>query len=60
MNKITGGLLFFFPLTLGLVELKYSAVIVCSIATVAAIQEGYFIGTGRALVMGQGSSEKGS
>ena len=51
MNKITGGLLFFFPLTPGLVELKYSAVIVCSIATVSAIQEGYFIGTGRALVM---------
>ena len=42
MNKITGGLLFLFPLTLGLVELRYSAVIVCSIATVAAIQEGHF------------------
>ena len=40
MNKVTGGLLFLFPLTLGLIELKYSAVIVCSIATVAAIQEG--------------------
>ena len=51
MNKVTGLLLFLFPLTLGLVELKYSAVIVCSIATVSAIQEGYFIGTGRALVM---------
>ena len=51
MNKVTGFLLFLFPLTLGLVELKYSAVIVCSIATVSAIQEGYFIGTGRALVM---------
>lgn len=60
MNKITGGLLFFFPLTLGLVELKYSAVIVCSIATVAAIQEGYFIGTGRALVTGQENSAKES
>ena len=40
MNKVTGGLLFLFPLTLGLIELKYSAAIVCSIATVAAIQEG--------------------
>ena len=60
MNKITGGLLFFFPLTLGLVELKYSAVIVCSIATVAAIQEGYFIGTGRVLVTGQENSAKES
>ena len=60
MNKITGGLLFFFPLTLGLVELKYSAVIVCSIATASAIQEGYFIGTGRALVTGQEYSAKES
>ena len=53
MNKVTGFLLFLFPLTLGLIELKYSAVIVCSIATFSAIQEGYFIGTGRALVMEQ-------
>lgn len=53
MNKVTGGLLFLFPLTLGSIGLKYSAVIVCSIATASAIQEGYFIGTGRALVMGQ-------
>ena len=60
MNKITGGLLFFFPLTLGSIELKYSAVIVCSIATVSAIQEGYFIGTGRALVMEHKNSTKES
>lgn len=53
MNKVTGFLLFLFPLTLELVELKYSAVIVCFIATVSAIQEGYFIGTGCALMMGQ-------
>ena len=52
MNKVTGGLLFFLPLTLGTIELKYSAVIVCYIATVSAIQEGYFIGTGRAFMMG--------
>ena len=60
MNKITGGLLFFFPLTLGSIELKYSAVTVCSIATVSAIQEGYFIGTGRALLTGQENSAKES
>ena len=60
MNKVTGGLLFLFPLTLGLVELKYSAVIVCSIATVSAIQEGYFIRTGRALVTGQEYAAKES
>ena len=50
MNKATGFLLFLLPLTLGFIELKYSYVIVCSVATASAIQEGYFIGT--ALVMG--------
>lgn len=60
MNKITGGLLFLFPLTLGAIELKYNAVIICSIATVAAIQEGYFIGTGCALAKEQENSTKGS
>ena len=43
MNKITGLLLFLLPLTLSFVELKYSSVIVCSIATFAAIQEGIYI-----------------
>ena len=45
MNKVTGILLFFLPLTLSFVGLKYSAVAVCSIATFAAIQEGHFIRT---------------
>lgn len=53
MNKVTGFLLFLFPLTLGLIELKYSAVVICLIATVSAIQEGYFIRTGRMLVLGR-------
>lgn len=53
MNKVAGGLLFLFPLTLSAIELKYSAAIVCSIATAAAIQEGYFIRTGRVLLMRQ-------
>ena len=39
-NKITGLLLFLLPLTLSFVELKYSSIIVCSMATFAAIQEG--------------------
>lgn len=51
MNKITGLLLFLFPLTLGFIEPECSAVILCSIAAASAVQEGYFIGTGRALVM---------
>ena len=37
MNKITGFLLFLLPLTLSFIELKYSAIVVCSIATFSAI-----------------------
>lgn len=47
MNKVTGALLFIFPLTLSVMELKYSSVVVCSFATLAAVQEGYYIRTGR-------------
>lgn len=47
MNKITGVLLFILPLTLGFIELKYSAAVVCAVAAVAAVQEGYYIRTGR-------------
>lgn len=47
MNKITGLVLFLLPLTQIFVDLKYSAVVVCTIATFSAIQEGYFIRTGR-------------
>jgi len=43
MNKITGLLLFLLPLTLSFAEVKYSSIAVCSIATFAAIQEGYYI-----------------
>ena len=45
MNKITGFLLFALPLTVTIIDLRYSAVIVCTVATFAAIQEGYFIRT---------------
>lgn len=47
MNKVTGGLLFIFPLTLRIVDLKYSAAVVCAVATFAAIQEGHFIRAGK-------------
>lgn len=50
MNKITGILLFLLPMTLHFIELKYSAVIVCSVATVSAIQEGHYIKIGREIV----------
>ena len=43
MNKITGLLLFLLPLTLYFIELKYSFVVVCIIATISAIQEGYYV-----------------
>lgn len=43
MNKITGLLLFLLPLTLSFIEVNYSSVAVCSIATVAAIQEGVYL-----------------
>ena len=45
MNKVTGLLLFVFPLTLSFIDLKYSAAVVCIFATFAAIQEGHFIRT---------------
>lgn len=50
MNKITGLLLFFLPPSLQFVELKYSLIAVCIVATFSAIQEGYYIRTGREFV----------
>ena len=43
MNKVTGGMLFVFPLTLTFIDLRYSAAVVCMVATAAAMQEGYLI-----------------
>lgn len=48
MNKVTGGLLFIFTLTLTVIDLKYSASVVCVVATFAAVQEGHYIRTERA------------
>lgn len=47
MNKATGALLFLLPLTIPILPLKYSAIIICAVATFAAIQECHFIRTGR-------------
>ena len=47
MNKVTGLLLFVLPLTLRFVEIKYTAITVCAVATFAAVQEGHFIRTGK-------------
>ena len=41
LNKISGFLLFLLPLTLPVVELKYSAGIVYIVALAASVQEGF-------------------
>ena len=43
MNKVTGLLLFLLPLIIPFWELNYIAIAVCSIATLSAIQEGFYI-----------------
>ena len=43
INRVTGGLLFVFPLTLAFIDLKYSAAVICMFATAAAIQEGFAV-----------------
>ncbi len=43
LNKITGFALFLLPLTLTFVEITYSVATVCALATIAVMQEVYFI-----------------
>ena len=47
MNKVSGLLLFILPMTFTTIELTYSSIVVCSIVTFAAVQEGHFMRTGR-------------
>ncbi|SFU94165.1 CDP-alcohol phosphatidyltransferase family protein [Butyrivibrio sp. M55] len=49
MNKVTGCLLFILPLTLPLIDLKTSVVVVCFVATIAAVYEWYLIQAGRTI-----------
>ena len=49
MNRIAGLLLFLFPLTLAMLDLKYNAVIVCAIVTIAAVHEGHYVRIGKHL-----------
>ena len=42
LNKITGLLLFLLPVTIRFVDLTYTLLIVCTVATVAAIHEAYY------------------
>ena len=46
MNRVTGALLFVLPLTVPLVELRYTAFAVCAVATFAAVHEGHLIRMG--------------
>ena len=46
-NKLTGIAMFILPLTLSYIELKYSGIFVCALATVAAVHEWHYIRTGR-------------
>ena len=50
MNKATGVLLFLLPLSLPFVKTIYSLTAICVLATIAAIQEGYYIGIGREII----------
>lgn len=43
LNKITGALLFVLPLSVCFIELRYTVLIVCATASIAAIHEGYKI-----------------
>ena len=47
MNKAAGLLLFLLPLTISFVELTYTAIAVCTIATLSAVQEGVYVFTDR-------------
>ena len=47
MNKVTGLFLFVLPLTLSFIEFKFSAIFVCALGTLAAIQEGHIISSTR-------------
>ena len=45
MNKVTGALLFILPFTLPVLDIRYTAPIVCAVAAFAAVQEGHYIRT---------------
>ena len=47
LNKITGFALFLWPLSLTFVEITYSVATICVLATIAVMQEVYFIAKGQ-------------
>ena len=50
LNKITGLALFLLPLTLTFSRTTYSVLTICVLATIATIQEVYFIAKGQAVL----------
>ena len=47
LNKATGILLFLLPMTIAFIDPQYSGAFVSAVATIAAVQEGHYIRTGR-------------
>ena len=43
MNKVTGVYLFIIPLTLQVIDLRYSVGLACGMATFSAVQESYYL-----------------
>ena len=50
MNKATGLLLFLLPMTMPLVDFRYSSIVVCCFATLATLHEGHCMITGKTSV----------
>ena len=50
LNKATGIALFLLPLTMAFAPITYSVAIICVLATIAAIQEIYFIAKGQEIL----------
>ena len=50
LNKSTGVALFLLPLLQTIVENIYSAAIICALATIAVMQEVYFVVKGKAVL----------
>ena len=47
MNKLTGLLLFVFPMTAQAIDIRYTALVVCLVASFAAAQESCYIAIGK-------------
>ena len=50
LNKLTGFSLFLLPLSLSIIEAIYSVATICVLATIAVMQEVYFVAKGRAVI----------